>query len=144
METVSARWTKHRPIAVAIADEWRIPGMDSDDIRQEALVALWEACRSYDRDRGKFPAWARLTIRSRLADLLEHATRQKRTAVLVRDVDVPGPDEREGREQLQLVLDVDLTPRERQAVADHLNGVPRTKAHDQALYRARVKLKAAA
>lgn len=146
--TAPALWTKHRPVALAIAAEWSIPGLDPDDVRQEALIALWEACRAYDRDRGRFPPFARLVIRRRLADLLERATRQKRTVRLVRDVDIAAPDELEGREQLRLLVGVvdTLTDRERAAVRDHLNGRRSrgSKAHDVALYRARAKLRAAA
>ena len=53
MTPVPARWTKHRPIALGLAREYRVPGMDPDDVRQEALIALWEACRAYDREKPK-------------------------------------------------------------------------------------------
>lgn len=146
--TIGARWTKHRPIALAIARDFRVPGLDPDDVRQEALVALWMACREYDRDRGPFPPFARLVVRRRMADLLEHAARQKRTARVAYEVDPPAPDQSEGREQLRLVVGAldTLTDRERAAVRDHLNGRAATssKAHETALWRARRKLKAAA
>ena len=80
MTAVPALWTKHRPIALAIARDWRIPGMDPDDVRQEALIALWEACRCHDKEKGPFPPFARLVIGRRMRDLLQAATRQKRTA----------------------------------------------------------------
>lgn len=78
--TAAQRWTKHRPIALAIAREWRIPGMDLDDVRQEALVALWEAGKAYDQTKGAFPSFARLVIKRRMRDRLQAATRMKRTA----------------------------------------------------------------
>ena len=53
MTPVPARWTKHRPIALGLAREYRVPGMDPDDVHQEALIALWEACRAYDREKPK-------------------------------------------------------------------------------------------
>ena len=51
MTPVPARWTKHRPIALGLAREYRVPGMDPGDVHQEALIALWEACRAYDREK---------------------------------------------------------------------------------------------
>lgn len=90
--TVPALWTKHRNIAYTIAHEWRVPGMDQDDIAQEALIALWDACRRHDKTRGPFPPFARMVIKARMVDLLRAATTQGRTAELEYDVDVPGPD----------------------------------------------------
>jgi DNA-directed RNA polymerase specialized sigma24 family protein len=90
--TKPALWTKHRSIALAIAPEWRIPGLDQDDVRQEALIALWEACGSHDKTKGPFPAFARLVIKRRLRDLLQAATRQKRTADLDPFTEPVGPD----------------------------------------------------
>ena len=147
--TIPALWTKHRPIALGIAREYRIPGMDPDDIRQEALVALWEACRSYDKEKGPFPPFARLVVKRRLTDQYRRAERriERRLIEFGGQLAIPvDPDV--ARERLGEVLEAaeTLTPRERRAVADHLNGHRSrvSKAHDQALYRARRKLKAAA
>lgn len=134
-----ARWTKHRPVALAIARDWNIPGLDRDDVRQEALVALWEACRAYDDTKGQFPAFARLVIKRRLLDLHRAATREKRTAEFAEYTEnIPAPD----HEQLVLVGLDTLSDRERLAVTDHLNGmsVLSSKEHDNALFRARRKL----
>ena len=120
MSGVPALWTKHRPIALGISTEWRIPGLDADDVRQEALIALWEAARCHDREKGPFPAFARLVIGRRMRDLLQAATRQKRTAVLVEWEEPVGPDLETvvmQREQLQLAL-FDPVVRQRQAWRD--------------------------
>lgn len=104
---VPALWTKNRGIALGIAPEWRIPGLDPDDVRQEALIALWEAARCHDRDKGPFPPFARLVIQRRLRDLLQAATRQKRTAEFSEFTEPVGPALEEtvlNREQLQLAL----------------------------------------
>jgi DNA-directed RNA polymerase specialized sigma24 family protein len=101
-------WTKHRNIAVAVAAEWRIPGMDPDDVRQEALIALWESGRAHDKEKGPFPPFARLVINRRLRDRLQAATRQKRTCDLDYDTEPVGPDLESTvieREQLALLLD---------------------------------------
>ena len=125
--SVPARWTKHRPIAYAIAAEYRIPGLERQDVDQEACVALWLASRAYDRSKGSFPAFARLVIHRRLTDLVREATRQKRSAVTVTDVDVAAPNRSEAQLSLFSVLEVAataLTVRERGVVRDHLNGSP--------------------
>ena len=91
MSGVPALWTKNRKIALAIAPEWRIPHMDADDVRQEALIALWEAARCHDKTKGPFPPFARLVIGRRMRDLLQAATRQKRTVDLDHDTEPVGP-----------------------------------------------------
>lgn len=143
--TRGARWTKHRGIALGIAAEYRVPGLDADDVRQEALVALWEATGIYDAARGPFPALARTIIHRHLRDLLQAATRLKRTATFDHEADPPDMRDRiAARLELLDLARAGLTDAERAAVADHLNGVPATqsKSHDNALQRARRKLAA--
>lgn len=76
--TRPAMFTAQRKAALAIAAEWSIPGMDPDDVRQEALVALWVAAGKHDPERGPWPPFARLSIKARMRDLLQHANRQCR------------------------------------------------------------------
>lgn len=78
-----AKWTQQRKAALAIAAEWSIPGMDPDDVRQEALLALWIAAGKHDPARGPWPPFGRLAVKAHLRDLLQAATRQKRTAVVL-------------------------------------------------------------
>jgi RNA polymerase sigma factor (sigma-70 family) len=147
MSSTGARWTKHRPIALGIAADYRIPGMDPDDVRQEALLALWEAARAYDPEKGPFTAFARLVIKRRLADQIKAARTQKRSAPTVELTDTAAADQQAGRADLQLTLDTlpSLTPLERGAVAAQLNGTYdwRSSSQMNALYTARRKLKQA-
>lgn len=147
--TRAALWTKHRPLALAIARDYRIPGLDPDDTRQEALVGLWEATGAWDQERAPFPAFARVVIHRHLRDLLQAATRLKRTATL--DPDAEPVDQRDRvAARLELVelmrAHRGLTDNEREAVAAHLNGaaVCSSKRHENALYAARAKLRSAA
>lgn len=145
--TVPALWTKHRPVALAIAAEFRIPGQDADDTRQDALVALWEAASVYDMSKGPFPPFARLVVTRRLTDRLKAETREKRHATLVELPDVPAPDTSEGRARLQNLVAVlpSLTVSERKAVAAQLDGSYRSadRRQENALQSARRKLRAA-
>lgn len=108
MSNAPQLWTKHRPIALAIAAEWRIPHLDADDVRQEALVALWEAARCHDKTRGPFPPFARMVVKRRMRDLLQSATRMKRTGELDYDAKPVSPSAETvvlQREQLAFALD---------------------------------------
>jgi RNA polymerase sigma factor (sigma-70 family) len=108
MSQVIQLWNKHHGLAVSVASEWRIPGMDADDVRQEALIALWESGRAYDKTKGPFPPFARLVISRRLRDRLQAATRMKRTADLDYDTEPVGPPLETtvvNREQLAMLLD---------------------------------------
>jgi RNA polymerase sigma factor (sigma-70 family) len=143
--TSSAMFTRLRPAVLAIAAEWRVPGLDPDDVRQEALLALWVATSKHDPARGPWPPFARLVVKRRLRDLLQAATRQKRTAALEHDVDVAAPEPTGASEQLALVIDAlpRLTDRERSALANSLNGGKQSKSQENALGAARRKLRAA-
>lgn len=139
-----ALWTRHRGIALGIAADYRIPRLDPDDVRQEALVALWEATGVYDPARGTFPALARTVVHRHLRDLLQAATRLKRTADFDREVDPMDVRDRiAARLQLVDLARAHLTPTERKAIRDHVNGAPTksSRRHGNALQRARRKLR---
>jgi len=146
MASTGATWTSHRNLAYALANEYRIPGIDAEDVRQEALIALWEAARSHDKTKGPFKPWARRIINGRLTDLLRKATRAKRSGITVEfiDANVPAGGELYAIEDLREAMR-SLTRRERQAVSALLNGTFdwNDKSRDNALTSARRKLKAA-
>ena len=55
-----------------------VPGLDRDDLRQEAFVALFSAVESFDESRGAgFSTYAIACINNRLADAVKAAARQK-------------------------------------------------------------------
>lgn len=136
MSGAPALWTKHRGIALGIAAEFHVPGMDADDVRQEALLALWVAARSYEKGRGTFPAYARLSVRADLTDLLRTATRAKR-----QPVDLPEPTCEQPRLPGVMEAFHELTARQQDAVRAFVrDGV----ADKNAIYEARRKLRAAA
>lgn len=109
--TRPAMFTQQRKAALAIAREWSIPGMDADDVRQEALVALWLATAKHDPERGPWPPFARLAVKARMRDLLQAATRDKRTAVALE------LDPERDRDPLQLALLAEHREQLREAVA---------------------------
>lgn len=104
-------WTQQRKAALAIAAEWRIPGMSPDDVRQEALLALWIAAGKHDPERGPWPAFARLAVKGHMTDLLRAATKKKRAAAVVE------LDPERDRDPVQLELLVEHRDRLREGVA---------------------------
>jgi RNA polymerase sigma factor (sigma-70 family) len=76
--TVSALWTRHRPLAYGIARDYFLPGAERQDVEQEALVGLWIAAKEWDRAKGaSFRTFARVVIERRLASLVRTATAEK-------------------------------------------------------------------
>lgn len=146
--TVAARWTKYRPLALKISASYFIPGQEAEDVRQEALVALWVAASEYDKERGTFPPFARVVIHRRLQEVVRQANTGKHLALTeaARDFDVPAPDVHiDGRLGRMLDALPALSDLERRALAASLNGQPiGSKQHDNALQRARTKLRRAA
>lgn len=68
--------TKHVSLADKIASQFRIPGTQSDDTRQEARTALITAARQYDANKGPFAPYAGMVIRNRLRALYNREMRR--------------------------------------------------------------------
>ncbi len=162
-------WTKHRGLARLISRDFRIPGCEEQDVIQEAEIGLWIAARDYDPEIGEFKTWANVVVRRRLQDCLTRARRGKAMALstAVREV-VLGDGSRdqivntlphlhqitdrceeieEIREVLTLIR-TKLTEAERYAVLGLASGLSywemgQPKAIDNAIQRARLKLRAA-
>lgn len=145
--SASSLYAKHVKIALAIAAEIDIPGCSRDDLQQEARVALWEACRSYDPARGSFPSFARKVIACHLIDLLRVTTKRGKALKTV-PLDEDAVPALQPELSLARMMEAfrKLSPLQRQTVTDHLNGLPATssKRHDNALALARRKLREAA
>ncbi len=53
-------------LAIRISGDFCEPGYDRDDLKQEALIALWDAARWWKPSVRAFNIWAGLCIRKRL------------------------------------------------------------------------------
>lgn len=139
---------------------------ERDDLLQEGLLALYSAAVSYTEEKGAaFRTFAGVCIQNRMADAVRRHTSSRNRALneslslnseaaAELTADTQPQDTIELREQLQGLfqkLDDVLTPLEREAVRLHLSGCKREdiparsgislKAFDNAIYRARVKLR---
>lgn len=148
--TTGSLWEKHRGLAYKIAAKYDVPGYDTDDLRQEALIALWMAARSHNEALGPFGPWAGRVIDARLIDLLRKATRtgRHRQDERPREVSLDGHEPTvEPDRQLRDLVDLlpTLTKKERAAIAAKLNGTYSSKDRSQenALTSARRKIRAA-
>lgn len=153
---------RYRPLARSVSRLYFAAGYDSDDLEQEALVALLLAARRFDASCGiTFAGFARTLIQRRLVDVVKYSRRVRRLRPgIVGEWDddrvaspAPGPQELvEQRETFAALAAAvrALTDLEREALGSVVAGVPykRTglvaKQVDNAVQRARRKLKAAA
>lgn len=73
---------RYRPLIGARAARYaayRLPGLDQEDLQQEAAIALFTASRLWQAAKGvPFPAYAERIIDNRLKDLLRHHLSQKK------------------------------------------------------------------
>lgn len=166
-EALVREWTRY---ALKIAARFYFPGAERDDVKQEALTALVEAIRTYKPERGTMNTHVLTVVNRRLMDKTTAANRLRHR--ILTDADREGTnDEGESvrlidrvtslrsRDTLDEVIDredvFDIAARmsrlsaiERQAVWNHVNGVPqqvakvKDKTMDNALWRARRKLAA--
>jgi len=154
-------------IARLVNDQPHLPDGDSDDLRQVARIALWDAVRAWDPKRGvPFATYAAIVIRRALSARRRAARRPSREVlnraipldsarfVLDRASD-PYRIVTARRDLLRLVeaVDEDLSPLEAQALAGQLNDRPmrdvaadcntNVKSIDNARTRAHRKLRTA-
>lgn len=147
-DVIERELAKHRPIATAISRSWGpIPGLETDDIEQEGLIALLEAHVNFDPGRGvTFRRFADTVIRLRLHDLETKARRQKHAPLNTAIVAVKGKNGQDvflvefvgdraptphrvaiGREtlhELAFAIEFTLTESERLAIRGVLNDTP--------------------
>lgn len=162
--SIAALWTNHRPLAHRIARDYYLPTGEPQDVTQEAMIGLWIAARTWDREKGRFPAFAELVIRRRLVTVLRTAlaghsailTEAARVGRNEEGAEVVLVDEQPGgRDPLEVVLEreklerilaavADLTVRQRESLARVVNGERVSKPEHNAAWVARRKLKAVA
>jgi len=161
---------KWSPLATTISREFFHPTLDYDDLRQEALIAVMIAGRTYDPAQGSFSGFAAMCIKRRLSSTLKTASRMKRDwrmelpretvmedGDVLRTVDLVPALHADSHELLaerdevrRIVRGVTaLTPLERRAVLaavndDHPHSGGIDKSIDNAVQRARRKLRVAA
>jgi RNA polymerase sigma factor (sigma-70 family) len=56
---------RYRPL-LRHACKWPPPGLDVEELRQEALLGLFDTCRRHDPARGRFAALAKCNVRQRV------------------------------------------------------------------------------
>lgn len=148
------------PFACNVASrDYFLPGGDRDDVRQEAAIALLSAIRSYDKETGTpFSAFLVMVVRRRMSTMIRLAHGLKHQALnsfteLNPETTAGSVDPAvlaEQRETLRRFAECPLTPLERRAVALTAVGATyeevggSTKSVDNALQRARKKLREAA
>lgn len=164
---------QYERFAYAIAREYYTPTGDRADLNQEALVGLLTAIRTFNPALSSFPTFAGLCIRRKLVNTIKMQNRGKhgplsQSVRVVGDADgtehsalerIEAPDAdpvdvltaREEMRRLLASIRDDLTPLERHCLLGLLAGdsysdiaPARAKAVDNALRRARKKLRAAA
>lgn len=64
-------------LAYWIARDYHLPGAGRDDVKQEALIALWYGLRSHDPARAPLRTWLASCIRKRLGSAVRDACRLK-------------------------------------------------------------------
>ena len=162
--TRGSLFEKHKPLARRQARDFYLPGSDRQDVEQEAYIGLWIATGAWDRARSSFAPFATLVIRRRLITLVKMALARKHQPLNDSVRYTVGLDgEKEvllvdalplGKDPLQVVLDRErwerfceaaegLTLLERQCLEELVAGIPQDKQADNAVNRARVKLRRA-
>lgn len=147
----------------ALARRYYAPGLEAQDLAQEARIGIWQARSGFDPDLGPWEPFARLAAKRAVLDAVRAASRHKHRPVSrclplddAQAVAASGADDPVAvviaREDLRAVLACvgTLTERERDALAGYLNGCTyetiaqrldwHTKGVDNALSRVRRKV----
>lgn len=74
---------KWMPLAIRCSRGWNIPGMDAEDLAQEARLVIFKCAQRYDPSKGSFFSLAKWAIRNKLCSLYSKTQAIKRRADLV-------------------------------------------------------------
>ncbi|MDO5734001.1 MAG: sigma-70 family RNA polymerase sigma factor [Eubacteriales bacterium] len=67
----------YKPLILACSKKYYVPGLASEDLLQEAMIALYRAVENYDTEAGPaFAAFAERVVNNRLIDRVRQAQRQ--------------------------------------------------------------------
>lgn len=102
---VVALYAKWEPLAYKMTTGWTVPGYDTEDLQQEARIAIYNTARAFDPAKGCFYTVAKRSIHNRLASLLTKARAKKRTAFM-QSLDAPLADD--GMEFHELLAGMDF------------------------------------
>lgn len=103
--------------AAARAEALRDPAISREDLEQEARIALWQACKTYDPALSSLKTWCKRHVEFAVCAFLRVQSRKGR--VFQRSLDEP-VDEKERRTLGETVPSRDKEPGERLADADFL------------------------
>lgn len=82
---------RHRAL-LSGATLWPVLGLTRDDLHQEALIGLLEACRAYQRERGEFSALAGACVRNRVRGAYRQSRQGKHRMLNdAYSIDLPDP-----------------------------------------------------
>src|SRR5512133_576304 len=76
-----AEFARRHASLIGYMSRWAPPGLAREDMRQEALIGLFDACRAFDPARGSLGTIVGLCVRHRIAYAHRAATALKRTIV---------------------------------------------------------------
>lgn len=143
----------YRPLAFTIARDYFFPGADRDDVRQEALIGVMYAIRSYRSDVGTLDKFVPTVVRRHLQSCLKAALTNKykvlslsyREELKLTDLTWQPEEAFLRKDTLRQVIEAwhKLTPSQKRAMLYPINGEPYTgnKTIDSGIQRARKRLK---
>ncbi len=152
----------YKPLIESIAKSYALPPFDMDDIKQEAMIALYNAAIAYDPSKNvTFGAYAKVCIRNRITSYLrcfqENALVQS-IEEIERDIDEPDFDtpeqiviSKESLCSLNRRIDAALTDFEKSVFTLYVGNTPYAdmantlgkpkKSIDNAIHRIKAKLR---
>lgn len=78
-ESFTALLIEYRPYLIKQSQRYFAPGMDQEDLFQEASLGLYKAVCNYDETKGEFMPFSYMTIKSHLMNVIKAALRKKHT-----------------------------------------------------------------
>lgn len=116
---------EYQPLISSMLERYRFEaaecGLDEDDLRQEAIIALYSAVKAYDtnQDAVTFGLYSKICIRNRLSGIIRQHRGKNGSVMPEETSDSPAYDpeqgfiDRESYEQLTRVIDESLTEYEK-------------------------------
>lgn len=127
-DAVAALLSRHQGLVLSITNRYFVPGGDSDDVRQQAMIGFWKAVRDFDPEAGtSFTTFAHTCMRRQVVTAVKAANRYKHQVLNAADRLSTSPTEEHDTSGLG-TLDVPTASHEQSAVdrleLDATGGMP--------------------
>lgn len=121
---VEELFKRYKPLLNKICHTYFLFGADNDDLMQEAMIGLYKACMTFNKDVASFNTYANICVKRKVIDSIKIAT-SKKNSFLNKSVSIDDEQEtitpRTIRDPDQIVVDLENFAELKEKIFDNLS-----------------------